>query len=418
VEHPAWPGGVLGIAAARLMERYHKPAIVLATPPGKPAHGSARSVEALNITAALASHSDLLLNFGGHPRAAGFALAEENIPIFRRRMVKTVKEMMSSAGEMESTISIDSWLTLADISFDLAAALETVSPYGPGNPQLILASSKLMLEDTIPLGRNKEHRKLKVKDQAGNSQEVLWWNGGDEDLPEGVFDLAYTLRQSDWRGSPQLQLEFIDFKIAESDNLTIKGEWPIVVDYRREKEPDRLLSGAKNQPSIIIWAEGQEKSRVSGTDRFGLIPADLLIIWTIPPSPEDLALALDKVHPKTIWLVGYHRPFDDFESFILTLTGMIKYALSREEGRISYTRLAAATGQRLETVRYGVDWLEARGIIGFESEKKGIITVRKGSSANKSKLATQIQINIQSLLAETAEYRSYFAKATKDSLFP
>jgi single-stranded-DNA-specific exonuclease len=409
---------VLGIAAARLVERYHKPAIVLAIPPDKPAHGSARSVEALNITAAIASQSDLVLNYGGHPMAAGFALVEENIPTFHRRMVKTVKEMMTSTGEMEPTISIDSWLTLADISFALASALETVSPYGPGNPQLMLASCNLMLEETITLGRNNEHRKIKVKDQAGISQEVLWWNGGIEDLPEGVFDLAYTLRQSDWRGKPQLQLEFIDFKKTESVNMTIKREKPVVEDFRKEIDPDRLLTEVKNHPSSIIWAEGQEKSRVSGTDRFDLTPAELLVIWTIPPSPEDLDLALDNVHPKIIWLCGYHKPVDNFETFIPTLTGMIKYALSYEKGRLSYTRLAAATGQRLATVRYGVDWLEARGIIRVETEIKGNISVKEGSSAKDSKLATQKQFIIQSLLAETAEYRAYFARAAKDSLFP
>ena len=82
--HPSWPAGVLGIVASRLVERFHKPAVVLVAPPGELARGSARSVDGVHITAAIATQQELLTTFGGHPMAAGLSLdAQAFMPEFR-----------------------------------------------------------------------------------------------------------------------------------------------------------------------------------------------------------------------------------------------------------------------------------------------------------------------------------------------
>ncbi len=141
--HPSWPGGVVGIVASRLVERYRKPAILFSTPANEPARGSARSVEGLNITAAIAAQKDLLLNFGGHPMAAGLALEQENLPEFYRRFFKTVGKMLGENAHDEPELRIDAWLNLPEITLDLAAALESLSPFGPGNEKLTLATHGL-----------------------------------------------------------------------------------------------------------------------------------------------------------------------------------------------------------------------------------------------------------------------------------
>ena len=214
--HPAWPGGVVGIVASRLVDRYRKPAILFSTPDNEPARGSARSVEGLNITAAIAAQKDLLLNFGGHPMAAGLALEKEKLPEFNRRLSRTVEEMLGEAGVEEPELKIDAWLELPEITPDLAAALESLAPYGPGNEKLTLATHGLTMQSASTIGRNKEHLKLTVSDETGNTQTVLWWSGAGETLPDGKFDLAYTVRATDWRGSRQVQMELVDFQVIES----------------------------------------------------------------------------------------------------------------------------------------------------------------------------------------------------------
>lgn len=417
VGHPSWPGGVIGIAAARLVERYGKPVIVFSTPPDEPARGSARSVEGLHITEAIAAQSDLLLNFGGHPMAAGLSLAPENLPAFYKRMVRTVEKLQGIAQREEPMLVIDAWLSLPDLTLDLAAAIEQIAPFGPGNPRLVLASRGLTLGSAATLGRNKEHTKLTVADEAGNTRQVLWWDGGSEELPEGKFDLAYTVRASDWRGSRQIQAEFIGFRVVEGKKIEVKSEKMEVVDYRNERDAKSILAAASRQSSTVIWVEGDEKARVSGKDRNDLAQADTLVVWTIPPSPEELQAALKTVRPKTVWLVAAHPPIEITENFIARLTGLLKYVISRRNGRVTYQQLAAATGQRLTTVRKGLAWLVARGTIKIKQEKDGELWVTTGTSVKDPPGAAKLWLEIQSLLAETAAYRAHFKHADKDALF-
>ena len=164
--HPSWPGGVVGIVASRLVERYHKPAILFSTPAGQPAHGSARSIEGLNITAAIAAQKELLLNFGGHPMAAGLSLEADKLDEFRRCMSSTVTEMLAGI-HTERSLAIDGWLSLPEATLDLAEAFESLAPFGPGNEKLTLATPGLKLQSKTLIGRNQEHLKLGVTDDAG-----------------------------------------------------------------------------------------------------------------------------------------------------------------------------------------------------------------------------------------------------------
>ncbi len=418
IGHPTWPGGIVGIAAARLVERYGKPAIVFSTPPDEPARGSARSVEGLNITEAIAAQGDLLFNFGGHPMATGLSLAPENLPAFYKRLVRTVEKHLQETQQEEPALEVDAWLPLPDLTLDLAAAIEQISPFGPGNPRLVLASRNLTLESAAPLGRNKEHLKLTVADEAGSKQQVLWWDGGSEEIPSGKFDLAYTLRASDWRGSRQVQLEFVGFRIVEAEIAKIVSRKVEVVDYRLAKDPKHILSTAREQSSTIIWAEAGEKGRVRGKDRNELTPANKLVIWTIPPSPEELHAALEVVRPETVWLVAAHPPLEITDNFIARLTGLLKYTITHRNGQVTYPQLATATAQRLVTVRKGLAWLVARGTIEIKQETDDEIWVAVGASIKDPAGAAQLWAEIQSLLAETAAYRAHFKRADKDTLFP
>ncbi len=114
--HPSWPGGVVGIVASRLKDRYNKPVILLNTAEGEPARGSARSIEGLHITEAIALQKDLLLGFGGHPMAAGMSLVQENLPAFRMRLGKTIEKMLGDVVYEEPSLQIDAWIPLEELN--------------------------------------------------------------------------------------------------------------------------------------------------------------------------------------------------------------------------------------------------------------------------------------------------------------
>jgi single-stranded-DNA-specific exonuclease len=418
LKHPTWPSGVVGIVASRLVERYRKPAILFSTPADEPARGSARSVEGLNITAAIAAQKDLLLNFGGHPMAAGLALEQEKLPEFYRRLCNTVGRMLDAASQEESALRIDAWLGLPDISLDLAAALECLAPFGSGNEELILATHDLTMQSATPIGRNKEHMKLTVADKSGNLQSVLWWNGAGETLPEGIFDLAYSIRASDWRGSRQVQMEFVDFHVIETPAVEIKRNKPAIVDCRNVKNPLTLLPSFHNQLSTLVWAEADAKIEVSGKDRNELERAENLVIWTIPPSPRELGVALEIVKPHIVTLVGAHPFLEVTDTFMARLTGLLKYAITHHEGKTTYAWLAAATAQRRITVEQGLNWLVSSGKITLVHQEDDQLWVAPGKTINDLGGAARLRMEVQALLAETSAYRAYFKRADRDTLLP
>jgi len=416
--HPTWPGGVVGIVASRLVERYRKPAILFSTPANEPAHGSARSVEGLNITAAIAAQKDLLLNFGGHPMAAGLALEKEKLPEFYRRLSRTVGKMLGAAVQEEPELRIDAWLDLHEITLDLAAALEILAPFGPGNEKLTLATHGLRTQSAATIGRNKEHLKLAVADETGNIQTVLWWNGAGETLPEGKFDLAYSVRASDWRGSRQVQVEFVDFRIIETPPLEIQRKKPEIIDYRNVKDPLMLLPNFLIQPSTLVWAEAEAKKEVGGKDRNELERADNLVIWTIPPSPKELELALETVRPHIVTLVGVHPFLEVTDTFMAHLIGLLKYTITHRTGIVTYAELAAATAQRRITVEQGLNWLLSRGTIALVHQEEDQLWIASGKTIKDPGSTAQLWVEVQTLLAETAAYRAHFRLADKDTLLP
>jgi single-stranded-DNA-specific exonuclease len=407
--HPQWPGGVVGIVASRIVERYGKPAILMTAPPNEPVRGSARSIEGLNITAAIAAQKEILLGFGGHPMAAGLSLDVDRLPEFRRKLSRTVEKMLGESQLEEAVLEIDGWLALDEANLTLAEQLESLAPFGPGNEKLRLASRNLTVKSSAKLGKNKEHLKLTVEDENGITQQVLWWDGGSEELPNGKFDLAYTLRASDWRGVRQSQLEFVDFRVVEEEKLDVRSKKLEVIDCRDAENPAKMLSAFTLQPSTMLWAEGVEKKTINGFDRYELKPADTLVVWTIPPSPDELKVALETVKPEKIVLFAIDPGADDLKAFLERLAGLVKFVLNKKAGKTSFTELAAATAQKVATVRLGLEWLSKRGQVTVV-DNGGELVLTAGGALDES-AALRVESKIRSLLKETAAYRQHFKRA-------
>jgi single-stranded-DNA-specific exonuclease len=124
LSHPNWPGGVVGIVANRLVDRYHKPAILLNEADDGILRGSARSIEGLHITEAIASQKELLLGFGGHPMAAGLSFKKENLTFLRKGLGQAIEKQLGEAVFEEPTLQIDTWLGLNEITLDLADSID------------------------------------------------------------------------------------------------------------------------------------------------------------------------------------------------------------------------------------------------------------------------------------------------------
>jgi len=406
-----WPGGVVGIVAARMVERYGKPAILMTSGADGITRGSARSIEGLHITEAIAAQKDILRNYGGHPMAAGLGLETEKLPEFRKRLGKTVEKMLAEAQIEEATLQIDGWLGLEEISIEKAAEIEQLAPFGPGNERLTLATRNLTLESSSAIGKSGEHLRLTVSDEAGNKLPVLWWNGGNEELPQGRFDLAYTIRTSDYKGQKQVTVELVDFRVGEQEVVEVRSRKVETVDLRKDERGKREILATLDSP-CEIWAEGEHKKLVNGKGRHELQPAETLVIWTTPPYGEVLREVLEKVKPQKIVLVGQEPEWNFIERF----AGVVKFVLKQRGGRVSLAELAAATGERLATVRLGLEYLSKRGQVTVEAESAGEIVLAASQARMDEAAAAQLKLQIEKMTSETAAYRSYFAKAEANKI--
>jgi single-stranded-DNA-specific exonuclease len=431
LSHLSWPAGVIGIVASRLAERYHRPTVLIATPPGELGRGSARSIEGVNITAAIAAQREMLVRFGGHPMAAGLTIDPEpraeyiegRIPEFRRALSRTVSEMLADPegfGKPLGSLQIDGYLSLADLSLDLVEDLERLAPFGPGNPRLTLVSKGLSLTSHTPVGRTGEHLQLIVEDKEGTAQRVVWWQGAGWPLPEGRFDLAYVVRASDYRGQRDVQVEWVDARPIEEPRpegfpktLRVSIE---IVDYRREPNPRQVLERLRTQEDVQIWSEAEARAEVAGQDRYELSPSQVLIIWTTPPGHAELRTVLEKVSPETVYLFGIDPGLDHPEAFLKRLAGLTRYALNSNQGRANLSTLAAATAQREATVRQGIAWLAARGHLVVLSEDGDEIQLAEGNRVVDPKGFQKPLGSLKALLEETVAYRAHFARADKEAL--
>ncbi len=402
-----WPGGVVGIVAARMVERYGKPAILMTSGADGLTRGSARSIDGLHITEAIAAQKDILRNYGGHPMAAGLGLETEKLPEFRRRLSKTVERMLEAAQIEEATLAIDGWLGLEQISLELAADIEQLAPFGPGNERLTMATRSLALESAAPVGKGGEHVRLTVSDEAGNKLPVLWWNGGSEELPQGRFDLAYTIRTSDYKGQKQVTVELVDFRETEGERVTVQRQKVEVIDWReKKKERESFIFHLSSFIPYEIWAEGEHKKAVNGLGRHELKAAETLVIWTTPPYGDVLREVMEKVKPQKVILVCQEPEWD----FLTRLAGVVKFVLKQRGGRVSLNELAAGSGERLAAVRLGLEYLSKQGQVTVESESGGGIVLAASNARTDEAAAAEIKIQIEKMMAESAAYRRFFSK--------
>jgi single-stranded-DNA-specific exonuclease len=356
-----------------------------------------------------------LIRFGGHPRAAGLTLDPSNLEAFRKALSRSVDVVWDPAAASPG-LQIDSYVPLDQLSLELVSELERLAPFGLGNPRVQVATYDLHIVEDAVIGRNGEHRRLVVADEQGTQQTVLWWQSAGQVLPEGRFDLAYALRARDYRGEMQLQVEWLGARLRQSTTSISSGATRAVVDWREEVDPRKTLARLPETESVI-WAEGEDPyvtGEVRSTDRLGLTPSPVLVIWTAPPGPDELTWAMQAVNPDRVYLFAFEPATARLRIFIERLTGMVKHDLRTRGGRVDTRRLAAALGHREVTVRAGLDWLATRGQLRIVETGEDTLTLEAGGEPSSD--SEKAQSHLRRLLDETAAYRRYFRTAPTETL--
>lgn len=206
-----WHKGVLGIVASKIMEKYYRPTVVISTEGGV-GTGSARSIEGFHIFEALHQCRNHLENYGGHKRAAGLRLKEDNIEFFRNSINAWAHNILQS-NDLIPSLELDAEIPLSVLNLDLVNAIDRLEPYGEGNPSPIFCSRQLTVKSPAQV-LGKDTLKFWVTDGKVSLTAVGFGMGKFRDLVNvgNRLDLAYSLTIDDWNKEPVVSLKLKDIK--------------------------------------------------------------------------------------------------------------------------------------------------------------------------------------------------------------
>jgi hypothetical protein len=168
---------------------------------------------------------------------------------------------------------------------------------------------------------------------------------------------------------------------------------------------------------VVVWAEGFPGADAPGLRRDRLTPAPALAIWTPPPGPRELRAVLEQVQPRTVYLFAVAAAVPDPSRFPEQLAGLVKHDLQHKQGFLDLEHLAAASAQRMQTVREGVRLLHANGYVAIVEHDGPTMRVVPGDRRPRPEREA-IVARLQALLQETAAYRAFFARAPAGQLIP
>lgn len=414
MHHPDWEAGVLGIVANRLVETYQKPTILMTGNENTGFFGSARSIEGLNIIQAIQLNAVFLNHYGGHAMAAGLSLDAENLSSFQDGFNKTVLNLVGET-ILQKELAIDGFINFDLITLDFVRDLEKMAPFGSGNPAPIFASKDVVIERIRKMGRKAEHLKITASDALENIQDFIWWRANQEDLPEEKINIAFKVHSSNYQGKSGVQVEIVAIQPGEKilDEINTTKEVLKVIDYRNH--PPASQDWLEQYSDFLWYQEGLQLGFNPIHNRQNLQPAEVLIIYTIPPNLSEFLKIYITVRPKLLVIFG-NEPLDkSVNQLIKTIAGMLNHAIKFKNGLFRPIDIATATGQRKTTIESVCRYLNSIGQITLLEHPDTQWFVKPGGTRDPDK-ATLYKQNVEFLHRETLTFYKWFQEVELEKL--
>lgn len=210
-----WHPGVIGIVASRVVERFHRPTVMVGVKDGV-GKGSARSIEAFHLYDALAGCAGHLSRFGGHKHAAGLTVDAQNLPAFRAAFEEIALAKLSEE-DLIPRCRVDAVLRLDELDRVAVEALQRLAPFGQGNPEPVLALRSQKTRSRILPHRSGGAGHLKLACDAAPALDIIGFGMEDRALlTSGPVDLAFQAGLDTFRGVQRLSLRLKDVRAAQS----------------------------------------------------------------------------------------------------------------------------------------------------------------------------------------------------------
>jgi single-stranded-DNA-specific exonuclease len=211
-----WHRGVIGIVASKLVDTFHRPAVVISVEDGV-GHGSCRSIPAFDMLGALEACSGHLARFGGHRLAAGLTLEAGQLKAFRSAMQARGDELLSP-DDLRPRLSIDGGLSFPEIRGRLVEEIRSLEPFGLGNPRPVFCAGPVAIVDG-PRRLKERHLKMAVR-QGGRIFRAIAWRAVEREAflleHKAALDLAFSLTENTFNGETHVELTLADVRATEA----------------------------------------------------------------------------------------------------------------------------------------------------------------------------------------------------------
>jgi single-stranded-DNA-specific exonuclease len=247
-----WHPGVIGIVASRVVERHHRPAILIALDDDGSGQGSGRSVPGFDLLAALDSASAHLSSYGGHRAAAGLRIERESLDRFREDVERHAERALTSE-LLQPVERIDAVVSGSELGLGLAEELRLLEPCGSGNPAARLLVPGARFDDVRPMGEGR-HARFSVSSGGSRARAVAFGCDGRVDDRAGEpLDATFKLERNVWNGAIEPRLVFCHGRPCEPAPIEVLGESS---DYLRVvlDEFDRPVRADSDELEALIRA--------------------------------------------------------------------------------------------------------------------------------------------------------------------
>lgn len=455
-----WHHGVVGIVASRLVEKFGKPVFIAELDPEENlVKGSARSVDGVDLFQVLKANEHLLTKWGGHKMAAGFSVSADKVDALCRALVDTCNR--NNGGVQGPTLNIDLIVDKSEVSINLARTFFKLAPFGMGNKKPLLCLTSLLCQSSKPLGREGKHHRIMLRDPQGEAvfEAVMWNSYGQVPDAEDVVDIVCTPEVNAFNGRERLQLVLSDWRYSgrsvvsasQADTVTtgadveqerqekngprplinpiVPDEVPVAgiirslksttsvqktwKDLREHSDDQSIVKRAleKFAGELNIFVEGAQMGGLRREDRTELQPRPHLIVWQFPPSLKVFQEILDRSQAAHVYLLGsVEGSFTEVSAFVKQLLGMIRFAVSKKDGKVSGEKLSAAFGTTKMAIALGLGLLKKLDVIDWYAEDGEIYLDLYGSPEGSMEDLIEYR-QLSELLGQINSFRKWCATA-------
>ena len=216
--------------------------------------------------------------------------------------------------------------------------------------------------------------------------DVLHWQSNGEEYPGGAFDLAYTLKNANYRGKPQVTIEWKGFRQEEFLPLQLSSKKVFeIVDCRTEKVDISEINSFSKIPGVAVFREGGLLQQIpAGVDRTHTAKSSELVITSTPPDWDILAGLISTALPDKVLVYDLDSLDGSLQTDVTKLAGLVKFAIQSKNGIANITELAIHCAQTEVFIRLGLDFLCARGDITSMIEGESTIISKRPRGESRS----------------------------------